>query len=88
MDGTIKENEHLLKIFNQKTYNWKIVHARTLYLTEFMEEMTNNFAQITMSYIGEDKKQHYIVFEREITQNFCFYNWKIFLAKYEYFGQI
>ena len=81
-----KDREFLLKIFYRPTHSWKIVHARTLYLTELMEELSNNFAQITMSYKTEDdNKENFIIFERDISENFCLYNWKIFLVKYPNF---
>lgn len=81
------DNKYLNDIFNKKTYGWEIVHARTLYLTEFMEELSNNYAQITLSYFTEQLEKNYIVFEREITLNYSMYHWKIFIPKYEYFGK-
>jgi len=84
-DGELKENNHLTEIFCQKTSDWKIVHARTLYLTDFLDSLSNNYAQITLSYMSEDKQVKYIVFEREISNNYLFYHWKIFIPKYHYF---
>jgi len=79
------DNDYVVNLFHTKTYDWKIVQARVLYLNEFTEDLTNNYAQITMQYSTDKKKNNYIVFERPLVNNYSFYYWKIFVVNYEYY---
>ena len=80
------KNDYIIQYFNQNTFDWKIVQARILYLSEFGEEIDQDQAQITMKFSTDTEKENYIVFERQLTQNLSFYSWKIFLINYTYFG--
>jgi hypothetical protein len=83
---TKDKNDYIVQYFNQKTFDWKIKQARILYLSEFMQELNEDQAQITMKFSTEQEKDNYIVFERKLTDNLSFYSWKIFLINYAYFG--
>lgn len=84
-DTKITGDDFISRFFSIKTSNWQIVSARCLYLNEFADDFTQNFAQITMKYSTDEKKDNYIVFERCIAHNFSLYNWKIFIINYEYY---
>ena len=77
--------DYLVKCFPLNTKNWEIVHSRSLFLQEVADDFSQSYAQITLKYETDLKKDNYIVFERCIANNYSFYNWKIFIINYEYF---
>jgi hypothetical protein len=85
--NNLEENkkEELLKLLPTQTSNWEIVHARTLYLDDILEPLSNTYAQITMKYSTPEKKENYVVFERNCMNNLSYHSWKIFVLNYQYF---
>jgi len=79
------KNDYLVQYFNQETSDWKISHARTLYLADIVEDFNRNYAQITMKFSTSNNTENYIVFERNLGKNLSFYSWKIFIINYGYF---
>ncbi len=75
--------DFLVKCFPLKTEKWEIVHARTLFLSDL--DFSQAYAQITMKYSTEEKEDNYIIFERTVVNNMCFYHWKIFVLNYQYY---
>ncbi len=74
-------DDYLIKSFPIKNFDWKIVHARTLYLDDF--DLSQIYSQITMKYSTDEKPENYIVFERSLIHDNSFYNWKIFILDYQ-----
>lgn len=79
------KHDYLYQYFNQETSNWEIVHARTLYLADIVEDFNKNYAQITLKFSTKMNKDNYIVFERNLGKNMSFYSWKIYIINYGYF---
>jgi hypothetical protein len=71
--------------FENKTSNWTVVQARTLYSYNFLSALNENFAQITVKYIEHTSTgeiERYIVFERALSDNISFHSWRVFVVDY------
>jgi hypothetical protein len=62
------------------------MHSRIFWNTDFVGELSNNYGQITLKYKTDDGKEHYIVFERKLSDNFSYHYWKVFIVNYTYFA--
>lgn len=92
---TIEKNSHIREyinsFFKHDTYDWKIVHCRTLYAFGATSPIHEYFSQITMQYkykslnkeSGENSENvNYMVLQRCFAENISFHSWKIFVLDY------